>query len=182
MGIDSCAGNGATVTWHFGDGGTQTTSLLASASHTYTTTGKMAVTAVISSPAFGTYTLGPDSITVASLVHVTYENGTYSNGTISSVTFTSLTGGTNYTFNNSTLNNAYIRSDKYQITISMGSDTKYVVGSGSTGSGYGSIYVSGSCYAGICLNYQSSNTYSTTFDLSSCTTFDIQVNQSPNCP
>jgi len=180
MGVDSCAGNGATVTWHFGDGGIQSTSLLASASHTYTTTGKMAVTAVITSPAFGNYTLGPDSISVANLIHVTYENLTFSNGNITAVTFTSLTGGTNYSFTGATLNNSYIRSDKYQVNITLTGGTHYV-GGGSTGPGYGSIAVSGDCF-GTCINYQTSNSYTFIADISSCTTLDFQVNQPANCP
>jgi hypothetical protein len=182
-GLDSCSANGGTVTWHFGDSNTLTTSLLATASHTYSSSGKMAVTAVISSPTFGNYTLGPDSITVLSppVVLVTYSNTTFSNGAISSAIFTPIGGpGTSYGFDSSTLNNAHIVPGKYLITITIAGGTQYVNGSGPTGSGYGDIQTNGGT-TNNCGLFNSSNVYNFTIDVSAATGLTISVNQANGC-
>lgn len=181
-GPNACSALGATVTWHFGDGTSSSASLLATSSHTYTSVGKKAVTATITSQTLGTFTLGPDTIMVtATPIHVTYENNTYSNGNITTVSFISQTGGTNYSFTGSNLNNSYIVPDNYAITVTLSGGTQYVPGSGSTGPGYGSMGLTGDCWT-HCFTYLSSNTYTTTTDLSSCTTLDFSVNQSASCP
>lgn len=180
-GPNTCSSAGATVTWHWGDGTTSTSALLATASHTYTTSGKKGVTATINSPAFGTLNLGPDSVTVTPVsIHITHTNHTYSNGTITTIRFTNLNTGGSYSFTEATLNNTYITPGKYLITVTFSTGSKYVAGSGSTGSGYGCINLSGDCWTG-CSQYQTSNNYSYTADLTSCTTLDISVYQTYTC-
>jgi hypothetical protein len=180
-GPDTCSASGATVTWHFGDGTNTTTALLATTTHAYTTVGKKAVTATITSPAFGTFTVGPDTVNVIGSIHVTYENYTYSNGNITSVKFTDLENGGITNFTGSTLNNSYIAPGKYQITVTLAGGTHWVSGSGPTGPGYGSVYLNGSCWS-TCSSFQTSNTYTYNADVSGCTTLDFQVIQASGCP
>ena len=183
IGADTCSSSGATVTWHFGDGNSTTTALLASASHTYTTSGKKAVTATINSPVFGTYNLGPDTVNIIPVpasMRLTYENHTYSNGNISSVTFTDLTTGQIYSFSNSTLNGGSLPPGKYAIKVTFAGETYYVPGSGSTGSGYGSVSLTASGWF-ACDGFTASNIYNFTADLSSCTTLDFTVDQLNTC-
>ena len=140
------------------------------------------MTATVTSPAFGTFNLGPDTVTVtATPVSITYTDNTHSNGTISGVSFISQTGGTNYSFTSANLNGAQIVPDRYAVTIMVSGGTQYVAGSGPTGPGYGCIGISGDCW-NTCFTYLSTNTYTATPDLSTCTTLAIASYQASNCP
>jgi len=180
-GPDTCSANGATVTWYFGDGTNATTALLATTNHTYSSVGKKSITATITSPAFGTFNIGPDTVNVIGSIHVTYENYTYSNGNITNVTFKNLETDESYSFTGATLNNSNIHAGKYEIVVTLTGGTKYVSGSGPTGPGYGSVYLNGSCWS-TCSSFQSSDSYTYHADLSGCTALDFQVVQATGCP
>ena len=176
-GPNPCAAAGTTVNWNFGDGTPSVTaSGLVSPSHTFS--GALGtvyqVQATVNSPLIGSKVLTPFPITVvAANVAISYTNYTLSNGNISAVLFTSTTGGASYSFNGTTLKNAVVLQGKYTITVSISGGTLF---NAATGSGYRSIALGGSCST-ACSNFATTNNYTFTVDLSSCTSLSFTVAQ-----
>jgi hypothetical protein len=179
-GPNACSSAGATVTWHFGDTTSATTSLLATASHTYASNGKKVVTATVTSPMFGTFNIGPDTVTVSlPPIPLTYHNNSYSNGNITNITITDQQSGGHYSFT-PPLNGATLPPGRYTIVVTLSGGTQYVPGSGGMGPGYGAINLSSNSWTG-CSQYVVGNTYTFSADLTNCTGLDFAVYEGFSC-
>lgn len=171
-GIDPCAAAGVTVNWNFGDGGSASTALSTSPTHSYAATGTYTVTATINSPLFGSKTIST-TVTVVTRppgnITLSYNNNT-TGPDIYTISFTNSSGTT--TFTGPQLNGSIIPQGTYTISVYVKNGTLYNSG---TGIGYSSVYLHGDCNWN-CGSFVSGNTYTfSNMNLSSCTTFNATL-------
>lgn len=171
-GITSCNVGGITVTWTFGDNSSAVQTVLSvSPSHTYTSIGSYTVTAVVTSPLFGTKTVTSVVNVIAQpMVSLSYTHSNPAAGSISSVTFTPISpGGTSYTFTGSQLATAKVLLGSYNIAITLTG----VVPPAKFASNW-AIYLKGDCTTQN-QQYTTSGTYNFSVSLSNCTTLSLTL-------
>ena len=171
-GITSCNIGGTTVTWTFGDGSSAVQNTLSiTPTHTYSATGSYTVTAVVTSPLFGSKTTTSTVIVNPQpVVSLSYTHSNVSAGSISSVTFTPTSpGGTSYSFTGAQLSTAKVLIGSYYVVVTL-------TGVQTPGrfAGNWAIYLKGDCTIQN-QQYTTSGSHNFNVTLSNCTALNFTL-------